>query len=77
MKLGDVVVIQFHQVSLKSNEKQFFLLIACFSVQNFKVSVESRKSYIVHYADCSTIAWFIGNAKVIISNAFANLSILK
>ena len=30
-----------------------------------------------HYADCSTIAWFIGNAKFIVSNAFPYHSILK
>ena len=40
-------VLQLHQVSSKSDEKQNFSLIARFSVQNFKVSVESWKSYIV------------------------------
>ena len=49
MKLGEVVVcypcvLQFHQVSPKSDEKQ---IIAHFSVQNLKVSVELSKSYIV------------------------------
>ena len=44
MKLGEVVVIyailQFHQISSKSDQKQKFFLIARFSVQNFKVLVE-------------------------------------
>ena len=40
-------VLQFHQISSKLDEKQKVLLIARFSVQNFKVSVELWKSYIV------------------------------
>ena len=40
-------VLQFHQVSSKSNENKKVLLIARFSVQIFKVSIESWKSYIV------------------------------
>ena len=47
-------VLQFHQVSSKSDEKQKnqmknkkVLLIAHFSVQNFNMSAESWKSYIV------------------------------
>ena len=52
MKLGEVVVIfvynNFTKVSSKLDEKQKkVLLIAHFSVQNFKVSVELWKSYIV------------------------------
>ena len=35
-------------MSSKSDEKQKVLLIARFSVQNFKMSVESWNSYIVH-----------------------------
>ena len=53
MKLGEVVVIhvyynftKFHQNRMKNKK---VLLIARFSVQNFKVSVELWKSYIVHY----------------------------
>ena len=52
MTLGEILVhmanynfTKFHQ-NLKKNN--FLLLIARFSVQNFKVAVESRKSYIVH-----------------------------
>ena len=41
-------VLQLHQVSSKSDEKQKSFIIARFSVQNFKVSVESWNSYIVH-----------------------------
>ena len=51
MKLGEVVVIhvdynftKFHQNWMKNKK---VLLIARFSVQNFKVSVELRKLYIV------------------------------
>ena len=51
MKLGEVVVIhvyynftKFHQNQMKNKK---VLLIAHFSVQNFKVSVELWKSYIV------------------------------
>ena len=51
MKLGEVVVIhvyynftKFHQNRMKNKK---VLLIAHFSVQNFKVSVELWKSYIV------------------------------
>ena len=51
MKLGEVVVPnmyynfnQFHQNRMKNKK---VLLIAGFSVQNFKVSVELWKSYIV------------------------------
>ena len=43
-------VLQFHQVSSKSDhEKQKVLIIAHFSVQNFKVPVELWKSYIVQW----------------------------
>ena len=55
MKLGEVVVIheyynftKFHQ-NQKKNKK--VLLIARLSVQNFKVSVELWKSYIVYSVD--------------------------
>ena len=41
MKLGEVVIHMDHQVSWKSDEKPKVLLIAHFSVQNFKVSVDS------------------------------------
>ena len=51
MKLGEIVVhmdnynfTKFHQNQMKNKK---VLLIAHFSVQNFKVSVESWKSYIV------------------------------
>ena len=45
-------VLQLHrQVSLKSDEKQKSFINIPFSVQNFKVSVESRKSYIVRWVD--------------------------
>ena len=51
MKLGEIVVhmdnynfTKFHQNQMKNKK---VLLIARFSVQNFKVSVESWKSYIV------------------------------
>ena len=53
MKLGEILVYmgvtnynftKFHQNQMKNKK---VLLIACFSVQNFKVSVESWKSYIV------------------------------
>ena len=51
MKLGEVVVIhvyynftKFHQNRMKNKK---VLLIARFSAQNFKVSVESWKSYIL------------------------------
>ena len=40
-------VLQLHQVSSKSDERPKSLLIARFFVQNFKVSVELWKSYIV------------------------------
>ena len=53
MKLGEVVIIhvyynftKFHQNRMKNKKK--VLLIAHFSVQNFKVSVELWKLYIVH-----------------------------
>ena len=52
MKLGGIVLhmdnynfTKFHQNQTKSNK---VLLIAHFSLQNFKVSVELWKSYIVH-----------------------------
>ena len=52
MKLGEVVVThaysnytKYHPNWMKNKE---VLLIARFSVQNFKVSVELWKSYIVH-----------------------------
>ena len=52
MKLGEIVVhmdnynfTRFHQNQMKNKK---VLLIAHFSVQNFKVSVESWKSYIVY-----------------------------
>ena len=52
MKLGEIVVhmdnynfTKFHQNQMKNKK---VLLIARFSVQNFKVSVESWKSYIVY-----------------------------
>ena len=58
MKLGEVVVIhvyynftKFHQNWMKNKK---VLLIACFSVQNFKVSVESWKSYIVRTVSVQT-----------------------
>ena len=51
MKLGEIVVhmdnynfTKFHQNQMKNKK---VLLIACLSVQNFKVSVEFLKSYIV------------------------------
>ena len=51
MKHGEIVVhmddynfTKFHQNQMKNKK---VLLIAHFSVQNFKVSVESLKSYIV------------------------------
>ena len=51
MKVGEIVVhmdnfnfTKFHQNKMKNKK---VLLIARFSVQNFKVSVESWKSYIV------------------------------
>ena len=51
MQLGEIVVLigsynftKFHQNQMKNKKG---LLIARFSVQNFKVSVESSKSYIV------------------------------
>ncbi len=51
MKLGEIAVhmdncnfTKFHQNQMKNKK---VLLIARFSVQNFKVSVESWKSYIV------------------------------
>ena len=54
MKLGEIVVhmgnynfTKFHQKQMKNKK---VLLIARLSVQNFKVSVESWKSYIVHPA---------------------------
>ena len=53
MKLGEIVVhmdyynfTKFQQNQMKNKK---VLLIARFSVQNFKVSVESWKSYIVRY----------------------------
>ena len=53
MKLGEVVVpnvyynfTKFRQNRMKNKK---VLLIAHFSVQNFKVSVESWKSYIVRF----------------------------
>ena len=53
MKLGEIVVhmdnynfTKFHQNQMKNKK---VLLIAHFSAQNFKVSVESGKSYIVSY----------------------------
>ena len=53
MKLGEVVVInvyynfaKFHQTQMKNKK---VLSIARFSVQNFKVSVELWKLYIVQY----------------------------
>ena len=42
--IGYYNFIKFHQNQMKNKKG---LLIACFSVQNFKVSVESWKSYIV------------------------------
>ena len=51
MKLGEVVVIHVYYNFIKFLQKQIknkkVLLIAHFSVQNYKVSVESWKSYIV------------------------------
>ena len=51
MKLGEIVVhmgnynfTKFHQIQIRNKK---VLLIACFSVQNFKVSVELWKLYIV------------------------------
>ena len=51
MKLGEIVVpimfynfTKFHQNQMKNKK---VLLIARFSIQNFEVSVESWKSYIV------------------------------
>ena len=53
MKLGEIVAhidnynfIKFHQNQMKNKK---VLLIACFSVQNFKMSVELWKSYIVQW----------------------------
>ena len=52
MKFGEVVIThvnynftKFHQNRMENKK---VLLIECFSVQNFKVSVELWKSYIVH-----------------------------
>ena len=52
MKLSDILVhmdnynfTKFHQNQIENKK---VLLIVRFSVQNFKVSEESRKSYIVH-----------------------------
>ena len=56
MKHGEVVVIhvsynftKFHQIRMKNKN---VLLMAHFSVQNFKVSVELWKSYIVSALSC-------------------------
>ena len=65
MKLGEIVVhmdnynfTNFHQNQMKNKK---VLLIACFPVQIFKVSVELRKSYIVrHY----TLINIFGNHRV-------------
>ena len=63
MKLGEVVVIhvyynftKFHQNRM-TNKK--VLLIARFSVQNFKVSVESWKSYIVRSVTTETYLYIV------------------
>ena len=70
MKLGEIVVhigyynfTKFHQNQTKTKK---VLLIAHFSVQNFKVSVESWKSYIVQkgqfnsnkFWSLSNLRWF-------------------
>ena len=44
--MGDYDLTKFHQNQMKNKK---VLLIACFSVQKFKVSVESWKLYIVHH----------------------------
>ena len=56
MKLGEIVVhmgnynfTKFHKNQMKNKK---VLLIARFSVPNFKVSVESLKSYIVTWGIC-------------------------
>ena len=68
MKLGEIVVhmakyksTKFHQNQMK-NEK--VLLIARFSAQNIKVSVESRKSYIVQSCDDTFDGIFSSNLKI-------------
>ena len=63
MKLGEIVVYmdnynftKFLKIWWKTKK---VLLIACFSVKNFKVSVESWKSYIVllwHYPMTSNLS---------------------
>ena len=65
MKLGEVVVhmgttlLQHHQVSSKSDEKQKTFILVRFSVQNFKVSVELWKSYIVQMVRLPQFALFL------------------
>ena len=52
MKRGEVVVIHVYYnytKFLQNRMKKKGLLIACFSVQNFKMSVELWKSYIVQW----------------------------
>ena len=55
MKLGEIVIVinnynftKFHQIQMKNKK---VLLIAHFFVQNFNISVESWKLYIVHMAN--------------------------
>ena len=59
MKLGEIVIhmdnynfTKFHQKQMKNKN---VLLIARYSVQNFKVSVELRKSYIVKTTSSSVV----------------------
>ena len=63
MKLGEIVVhmdnyniTKFHQNQMKNKK---VLSIAHFSVQNFKVWVESWKSYIVHSLINIPIGWTV------------------
>ena len=47
MNLGEILVHHFTKFHQKQMKIEKVLLIACFSVQNFQLSVESWKSYIV------------------------------
>ena len=84
MKLGEVVVIhvyynftRFHQNRMKNKK---VLLIARFSAQNFKVSVESWKSYIVTYLksknQCVLKLFLLHFAGLFVRKNFKNILIL-
>ena len=77
MKLGEIVVhmdnynfTKFHQ-NQKKNKK--VLLIACFSVQNSKVSVELWKSYIV--CQVQRQPWFQQNKETAYRGQLRSLSL--